>query len=91
MIVAIVAQGVVICALLIVLYLMARSASRERSDRADAYERTLQTLADRVQAPERLPVGAVRDFAVPDLEVDDWNRVGSIDYDEVREPDGAAG
>jgi hypothetical protein len=89
-IVAVITEGVVICALLVVLYLLQRAAARERSQRADAYERTLQTLADRVQAPERLPVQAARDFAVPDLEVDDWNRVGSIDY-EVRESDATAG
>lgn len=87
MTVAVVTEGAVICVLLLLLYLLMRSAARERSERADAYERTLQTLADRVQAPDRLPVAPAPNFLTPEQEPDDWNKVGSIDY-EVKEPHG---
>lgn len=55
---------------------------QERTDRATAYEQTLQTLADRVQAPHRIPVAPKPDFAIPEHEPDEWNKVGSIVIDD---------
>jgi hypothetical protein len=56
--------------------------SQETTERASAYERTLQSMADRIQRPEILPLRDTSDFVVPDPEPDEWNKVGELDIDE---------
>lgn len=78
---AIAALGLVCLALLFLISMILGEHSRERGLRAEAYERTLQTMADRIQAPDRIPVRDTRDFEIPEHEPDEWAKVGTIDID----------
>lgn len=80
MLYAIAALAVTNLTLLAVLYSVLRSHAQEMKDRAEAYERTLQTMADRIQAPDRLPVRDVR-VEIPERPVDEWGMVGTINVD----------
>jgi uncharacterized membrane-anchored protein len=81
MLYAIIALAVLNVTLLAILHSVLRSHARETADRASAYERTLQTMADRIQAPERLPLRDTATFEVPEREPDEWNQVGAITID----------
>lgn len=75
MIYAVVALGV-ICVLLIVLVAGLLVFMR---DRFTAHDLAVQTMADRIQAPERLPVrNNDREFVIPEREVDEYDKVGEI-------------
>jgi uncharacterized membrane-anchored protein len=78
---AVIALGALCLTLLALIYSILRSHARETADRAAAYERTLQTMADRIQAPERLPLRDTATFEVPEREPDEWNQVGAITID----------
>lgn len=78
---AIVALAVLNLLLLALLGSVLRAHARDMRDRASAYERTLQTMADRIQAPDRLPVRDTTDFVVPEAEPDEWASVGQINID----------
>jgi hypothetical protein len=79
---AVIAEAIIIVTLIALIYSLERSNAQERSDRADAYERTLQTMADRVQAPDRLPIRETADFELPEREPDEWNKVGELVIDD---------
>lgn len=81
MIYAVVALAIIVICLVALVYALETSNAQERSDRAAAYERTLQTMADRVQAPDRIPVRQVADFEIPERESDEWAKVGQVDVD----------
>jgi hypothetical protein len=47
-----------------------------------AHDKAIQTMADRIQAPERIPLrDDAREFVVPDRAPDEWNKVGEINID----------
>lgn len=75
---------VIICVTLVALIRsLEQSNASERRARAEAYDRTFRELADRIQAPERLPWRPEEDLvAVPEREPDEWNQVGQIHIDE---------
>lgn len=81
MIYAVLCEAVVIATLLCILVSFERANRRERDVRAAAYERTLQTMADRIQRPDRLPVLDRPEFAIPEREPDEWNTVGQVNID----------
>ena len=83
MIYAVAALAVSNLALLALIFSVLRSHARATADRAAAYERTLQTMADRIQAPERLPVRDVSNVQIPEPPVDEWNLVGAINLSEA--------
>lgn len=80
---AILALGVLCLTLLAMIFSILRSHASETADRAAAYERTLQSMADRIQAPSRLPVrdGSV-DYVIPEREPDEWAQVGQISIND---------
>jgi hypothetical protein len=81
MTIAIAALGLVCVALLFLISMILGEHSRERTERAAAYERTLQSMADRIQRPDVLPFRDTKDFQVPEQEPDEWATVGQIDID----------
>ena len=78
MIYAVIALAIICVTLVALIYSIETSNGLERAARAAAYERTLQTMADRVQAPERVPVREVQAFEVPEREPDEWATVGQV-------------
>lgn len=72
------AELLVILALVVLVWLLDRAHTKERTERAGAYERTLQTMANRIQAPQHIPLASPEDFVMPELEEDDSNLVGTI-------------
>lgn len=81
MVYALAAETVALLALLCVLVSFERSNRQERNMRADAYERTLQLMADRIQRPDRLPARSDVQFIEPEREPDEWHRVGQVEID----------
>jgi hypothetical protein len=77
MIYAVIALAVICVTLIALIASLNRSNTQERADRAAAYERTLQTLADRIQAPERLPVRDIPEITIPEHEPDEYAQVGA--------------
>ena len=69
-----IAEAVVIVAIVFLLL-------RQQSERAGAYEKVISQMADRIQAPERLPVPAATEFVVPEREPDEWATAGQITFD----------
>ena len=52
-------------------------------DQFNAHDRALRTMADRVQAPERVPAGdASWDYVIPEREPDEWAKVGSVEISD---------
>lgn len=78
---AVIAEAVVILALLglIALVLHRQADERERIARQNGEER--RELLNRIQAPDRIPLPAMS-FEIPELEDDDSAVVGTITYDE---------
>lgn len=80
---ALVIEGVVIIALLVlvagILEMHSRERERDRIERAE--------LLNRIQAPERLPMSPAA-FGIPELEDDESATVGTITYDERYGEDG---
>jgi hypothetical protein len=75
---AVIAEGVVILALLaLIAYVL---QLRERRERAVTEER--RELLNRIQAPERIPLPMPTQFTIPELEEDESAAVGTIVYDE---------
>lgn len=79
---AVIAEAVVILALIALVFAVVWACLRQLDRRSVAYEASLQKMADRVQAPERLPLSLPANFAIPELEEDDSAAVGTITYDE---------
>jgi hypothetical protein len=79
MIYAVIALAILNICLIGLIYSLNRTNSQERADRAAAHERTLQTMADRIQAPDRLPVRDAVELEIPVREPDEYAQVGSID------------
>jgi Tfp pilus assembly protein PilV len=79
MIYAVIALAVIVLALIALIAILEHAHSQERSTRASAYEGTLQTMADRVQAPERLPIRDTVELQIPERVSDEYAQVGSID------------
>jgi hypothetical protein len=47
-----------------------------------AHDKAIQTMADRIQAPERIPLrGDADDYIIPYRAPDEWNKVGEISID----------
>lgn len=81
MVYAVAALAVICLTLLCVLVSFERANAHERGARAAAYERTLQTMADRIQAPARIPVSNTPAFEAPEREIDEYAQVGQITID----------
>lgn len=73
----------VACLTLVVVLLLALLLQQMRAhavaEAAWSVER--RELCSRIQAPERVPVEASGEYAIPEREADDWNKVGSVDID----------
>lgn len=69
--------GLLIVALVAVVWLLLRSQATERAEAAAQ----LQTMADRVQRPDRLPVAPRPSFVMPNPEPDESHLVGSISFE----------
>jgi len=52
-------------------------------DQFNAHDRALRTMADRVQAPERIPASDANwDYVIPEREPDEWAKVGSVEISD---------
>jgi hypothetical protein len=51
-------------------------------DQFQAHDKAVQTMADRIQAPDRLPAREdAGDYVIPERIPDEWNQVGEINLD----------
>jgi hypothetical protein len=51
-------------------------------DQSRRHDKAIQTMADRIQAPSRLPIREdAGDYVIPDRAPDEWNKVGEINID----------
>lgn len=80
--------GVLAVALIAVVVVLTRSHQRvvDRLTGAhavaeEAWVQERRELINRVQAPEHIPRGSVQQFEMPEIEPDDSNLVGQINYD----------
>lgn len=78
---AIIAEAVVILALLALIALILRRQTDERERTARLVGEERRELLNRIQAPDRIPLPAAS-FEIPELEDDDSAAVGTITYDE---------
>jgi hypothetical protein len=77
MIVLAVAAGVLYVTLLIELFrLQDRHAKAET-----AWTQERRELLNRIQRPEQLPVPEAQEFVIPERELDEWAKVGTLDVD----------
>lgn len=75
--IAVLGLTLIALALLAALYVQADRIAKER----EGWTEERRELLTRIQHPELVPVAPRPDLMIPDRENDDWNKVGTIEWD----------